>query len=204
MRLAGLYLRSRLAGYALAVLLVVALISCAAGLWLLLQPSADSGRSLVPVLLFAPLVVACILGASTHSPFGEMERTVARPLPALRLCHLAGLLLFSAVVLCLGALTWNQEHVALALVRNLAGLSGMALLSAHPLGARLSWGPPFAFVAIIPFVGKGNGGAEGAWWAWIDQPVTHGSSWTIALALLAAGLAAVCLLGARGSAGEAE
>ena len=202
MRLTGLYLRSRLAGYALAVLLAVALLSCAAGLWLLLQPSAGSGRSLVPVLLFAPLVVACVVGASTHSPFGEMERTVAHPLPALRFGHATGLLLFAAVALCLGALAWGQEHAALVLVRNLAGLSGMALLSACPLGARLSWGPPFAFIAIAPFVGRGKGGAQWAWWAWVDRPVTDGLPWAIVLTLLAAGLAASCLYGARNQAGE--
>lgn len=204
MRLARLYLRSRFAGYSLAVLLSVALISCAAGLWLLLQPSAEPGRSLIPVLLFAPLVVACVVGASTHSPFGDTERTAARLLPALRFGHLVGLLLCAAVTLCLGALAWKQEQTALTLFRNLVGLSGMALLAAHPLGARLSWIPPFVFVAIAPFVGRGKGGTEWARWAWINQPITDELSWAIVLVLLAVGLAVICLYGARDATGEVE
>jgi hypothetical protein len=202
-RLAELYLRSRLAGYVLIALSVVTVAAQLAALWITYRDPTDVERYLVPVMIFAPLIAACVVGVSTHSPFGDVECTAARSLPALRLGHLASLLACGALILVLVSLTWDQDYAARLLVRNLAGLLGLAFIAARLLGSLLSWSLPVVFVSITPFVSHGRSG-EPAWWVWLEQPVADPLSWAIAFALLVSGLGSVCLYGAREVAGETE
>ena len=201
MRISWLYMRSRLAVHTGAILTMVALTTWAVAPWALSRPLANP--ALVPVLTLAPLVSACALGASTRSPFGDAERSVARPLSALRLGHLVGLLVWAALALFLVSLPWNYD-AARILVRNLAGLSGLAFIAARLLGGHLSWTLPLAFAVIAPVAGGGarNGGL--ALWAWMGRPPTDLTSILIALALLTVGLAVVCSAGSRETVGAAE
>lgn len=203
MRLAGLYLRSRRAGHASAGIACVALLAWAVGRAILAQPTVIV-EYLSPVLVFAALLVACLVAAGTGSPFGEAERTASRSLPALRFGHLAGLLAWAALSFLLVALLWGRGSAALVLLRDLAGLSGLALLTARALGSRLSWTLPVAFVVIIPLVGDGSDDRRWAWWAWVDQPAGDSTSWALAVALFAVGSGLVCLSGAPNLVGEAE
>ncbi len=221
MRLAVLYLRSRLAGYAAACLVGVALLGWLAASWILTRPFMDPEMHLVPVLIFAPLTAACVIGIGTSSPFGDSERTSSRSLPSLRLSHLAGLLAWSALTLSLAALTWNLDYAGWVLVRNLMGFTGLAFLGAWLIGSHLSWLAPLAFDALTVFTGRVEtlGGRNygilekvmgdvsvGEWerWAWPMRPYADPSSWAIALVLLAAGLGAICLFGSRESKGDTE
>lgn len=191
MRLTALFLRSRRAGYALAALGCVALLAWAAG-WLVLYRPAATVEYLSPVVVFAALLAACVVGVGAGSPFGETEKAVAFPLPALRFVHLAGLLVCVAGAFLVVSLAWDRPVAAAMLVRGLLGLSGMAFLAALTLGGRLSWTLPVLFVAIIPFVGDGSGESRWAWWAWVDQPAGDPVSWLLAAVLLVCGLGLVC------------
>lgn len=201
MRLAGLFSRSRLAGYAALCVPVVALVAWASMLWLLSQGavSVESG-GFVPILVYGTLAVAVVIGVGSNSPFGEIERTAARPLLPLRLAHLAGLLLWGAPVLIVCLLYFDLRNAApayplLVLLRNLVGISGLALLTARLLGAQTSWTLPLVFVAVALIAGRNQDGSYAAW-AWVMQSGHDYLSWTISLALFLFGLGVVCLLGA--------
>lgn len=202
MRLAGLYLRSRRAGWAL---LTVALVSPVVwGLtWLLVSRTAYgvTGGGLTLLLVFGTLTAACVVGASSGSAFGDAERVAARPLLRLRFGHLLGLLLWSAFLLSIVLSAFDldgarPEYPLLMLLRNLSGFAGLALLGARAAGAWLSWIPPFvSAVAYLAFGGSGSDVLSA--WALHSYHGLHGPSWGIALALLAAGLCLVCLFGSR-------
>ncbi len=208
MRLAVLYLRSRGVERALLTLGLVAPVAWALT-WLLISVmgyGVDHG-ALTMLQVFAALAAACVIGASVHSPFGDAERAVARPLSPLRSLQLLGLLFWAALVLSAVMLTFDldgarPEHPLLVLLRQLAGLVGLALITAWLLGARLSWLPPLILTIAHATALVADGGDIFSSWAWHSQPGTHGPSWAIALTLLAAGLVLVCLLGTREPAGE--
>ena len=193
MRLAGLYLRSRRSGYALAGIICVALLAYALGGAILTQPVVVV-EYLSPVLIFAALLVACLVAAGAGSPFGEAEKAVSFPLPALRFAHLGALLACGAVLFLLVALAWERSFAVPLLLRGLLGLSGTAFLAALVLGSRLSWMLPVGYVAIIPLVGDGSGESRWAWWAWVDQPAANPLAWTLAASLFVTGFWLVCLL----------
>ena len=219
MRLAGLYARSRLAGYAIAVLALVALASWAAALGLVSRPFAVPEVVLVPVLVFAPLAAACVVVAGAASPFGETEHVVGYPVLALRLGHLAGLLACAALAL-LAALALGPNHGGWMLARNLLGFAGLALLAARAVGGWMSWTVPFAFVTVAAFMGRAGQDPERArplaelmglapageyeWWAWPLRPGEDPHSWVVVLGLALVGLSLVCLFGARDLSGEEQ
>ncbi len=207
-RLLTLYLRSRRAGWTLLVVALLAPCSWAGTAWLISRPEVGVGRgALVPLLAFVTLAAAGVISAGSSSPFGDVERTVARPLPPLRLCHLAGLLSAAAVLLAAVLLTFDLAGAwpdpLPALLRNLAGFSGMALLTAWLAGARLSWTIPTTF-GIGAYLAARRPDDSFAPWAWQMQPGQDVLSWTVALLLLAAGFGFACLHGPREAAEERE
>ena len=116
---------------------------CWALTWFLFsQTPYGAGRGgLSLTLVFGSLAAACVAGASAGSPFGDAERTSARPLAPARFLHLSGLLSWSSLVLCGTLLLFDldgarPEYPLLVLVRNVAALGGVALLSAGLIGPR--------------------------------------------------------------------
>lgn len=207
MKFVALFLRSRRAGTAAAILASTAVV-CWALTWLLFSQTpygaARGGLSLT--LVFGTLAAACVVGASSGSPFGDAERIPAMPLARVRLLHLCGLLFLSALVLCCTLLTFELEgarpaYPLLVLLRNVAVLGGIALLSARLLGARSSWIPPFVLsIGYLTAMGAGSDVLS----AFVNRSYDglHGPSWTVALVALAAGLGVVCPRGARESVSE--
>ena len=209
-RLAILYLRSRRVGWAALTVVALAAVSWAGTAWLISRPEfeVDNSGVLKPLLVLATLAAACIVGAGSGSPFGDAERTGARSLQPLRFGHLAGLLLCAAVLLAVVLLSFDLRgsvwaNPLYALLRNLVGLSGMTLLAARLLGARLSWALPLFFV-MAAYLGARQPDDTYAVWAWQMQPGRDGISWVFAAFLISIGLAVVCRYGARDPAGEAE
>ncbi len=185
MRFITLYLRARLAGRAVIVLAAVAL---ATSLWARWIGTETITATLLPLTM--PLAAAAIIGASAGSPFGESEVAASRPLAPLRLGHLTGLLGIAALVLALAATWWSVPHGAWTLVRNLAGFSGLALLTARVLGSGLSWVAPLGY-AVLALVAPQAGQIPA--WAWAVRAASDQEAALIAAVLLLAGLAVVAL-----------
>jgi hypothetical protein len=171
-------------------------------------------------LVFGALAAACVVGASSGSPFGDTERTVSRPLAALRCGHLGSLLVWSALVLSAALLAFDLDdarpvYPLLMLVRDIFGLGGIALITARLVGDHLPWLPPLAF-SIAYLTVMGSGGHVLAAFANRSYQGPHGPAWVVALLLFAAGMCAigvygaresscfVCLWGATGASREAE
>jgi hypothetical protein len=188
-----LYLRSRLAGRALALLAAIAALT-----WFALWQGEGESNALILALVTMPLAAAVVLGASARSPFGEAERAASRSLPALRLAHLASLLALAGAGLALAAAAWGVAPVEWQLARNLAGYAGLAWAAARVFGAGVAWVAPLGYGALALIAG-GSGR-----WAWPSELPNHRWSVGLPLALGAAGLAVVALGGARDAPGEAE
>lgn len=194
MRLAWLFLRSRLVGHALVCLVGLAALAGAWLHWL-------GVRGATTLSLILSLAVAAVIGTGARSPFGDVERSAGRRLPALRLGHLAGLLVFAVFVLALATDGRAGDSFAWTLARNLAGFAGIALLAARAIGAGLAWVAPLAYgVCVYAFVPNPH---EPGCWAWPLHAGTEREAAAIAAALLLAGLAAVAHGGAREAPGEA-
>jgi hypothetical protein len=146
MRLAYLYLRSRQVERALVLL---ALLGAAALLWRRLSDGDPLNSDLMVTGL--PVAAAVIIGASTGSPFRDVEDTARHWLPALRLPHLAGLVTLAAGALALTAAAWHVADIQWALARNLILFSGLALLGARLVGPGLGWLLPvgYGFLAFL-------------------------------------------------------
>lgn len=187
MRLAGLYLRSRLAGRALALLAAIAALTW---LWVWWSGSATITVTLLPLTM--PLAAAAVIGAGTGGPFGESEGTASRPLAPLRTGHLAGLLVVAALTLALAVTWWNVPEGAWTLVRNLAGFSGLALLTSRALGSGLCWIVPLGY-AVLSLLSPAAGTVPA--WAWSMRAGADREAMAIAAILLLAGLALVARWG---------
>lgn len=201
--LSGLYLRSRRAAYVTGGILGVALCAWGLGSWVLSIPGVGAkSEPFVYIQVFAPVLAACMVGASAYSPFGETERTTTRLLPSLRFGHLAGLTLCAIVAFVFTVLAWKlggeeQSRMVLTLIRNLAGFSGLTLLAAWIVGGRLAWVLPLVFSMYALIRGLKPDGTEWARWAWPMRPVSDELSWAISLVLLVVGFVVICAYGGR-------
>ncbi len=188
-RLAVLFLRSRQTTPIVVSLIAVAIV---AGLALGASNNDDLTRILRMVV---PLAAAVVIGAATGSPFGEAERTASRALPPVRLGHLRLLIGAGAALLALAALVPGEDGYG-TLLRNGAGLVGMALIGARLVGAGFSWMLPLVYAAVVfaDFLVKPDRDAS---WRWPLQPYDDAASWLIAVAFLVAGLGMVAWHGGR-------
>lgn len=145
-----------------------------------------------------PLIVetasAAVVAVSTRSPFGEPERATGRWLPFLRL---GSVMLLTGVAFGALAAGTAGGHLAMGipgLLRDVAGLTGVALLTAAVTGGSLSWLGPLAYVVLSIYA------VQESWttpWLWPARPPgDHGAAVCAAL-VFAAGAALVAVRGAR-------
>ncbi|CAN5699685.1 hypothetical protein BH24ACT21_BH24ACT21_09250 [soil metagenome] len=202
-------MRSRLTAYASGCILGIALCAWGLGGWILSLPNVGvKSMPFVYVLILAPVLVASAIGSGVHSPFGETERTAARPLSPLRFGHFFGLISLASLALVLVAFFWridgdDTSHTIFMLVRNVGGFTGIAFFTALILGGKLSWVSPLVFSMYVLLRGLKP---DGVWarWAWPARPATDELSWVIPLVLLVAGLILVCVFGPCESAHDSE
>ncbi len=162
LRLARLYLASR---RALTCLLVLA--ACAAALrtalhWL---PRGGTFSRQIPLTLEAG--AAAVIGVTTRSPFGEPERATGRWLPFLRLAASVALASAAVGALAAGSVSAHLAGGAVGMLRDVAGFTGIALLTAALLGGALAWVGPIAYLTVsLPALSAG-------WttpWIWPARP----------------------------------
>jgi hypothetical protein len=188
-RLIRLYLCSRRTRPALLLLAAIAAVLRAT------QPmTKDPGLSAQLMLMLITIAAAAVIAAGTRTPFGEPEHSAGSPLPVLRLTHLLTLTATAIAALALAAGTADYADTTGALLRNLAGFTGIALLTAALLGAHLAWTTTLGYV--IYCCGQLDVQVTNLW-TWPTQPFGSHTATLIALTLLTAGLTAVTFTGAR-------
>ncbi len=178
---------------------VLVLAACAVALrtalhWL---PRTGTFSRQIPLTLEA--AAAAVIGVTARSPFGEPERATGRWLPFLRLGTCLALAGAAVGALAAGSASAHLAGGAAGLLRDVAGFTGIALLTAAVLGGALAWIGPIAYLAVtLPAL-------TGQWttpWVWPARPPhDHGAAICAAL-VFAAGVAVVTVRGARDSVRE--
>jgi hypothetical protein len=189
LRLVRLYLASR---RILACLMVLA--ACAVALRTALHWLPRTGVLSRQIPLIIEAGAAAVIGAGAGSPFGEPERATGIRLPALRLGASLALAGVALGALAAGSASAHLADGSLGLLRDLGGLTGLALLAAVAAGGGLSWIGPVGYLAVtLPAL-------AGDWttpWTWPARPPHDRGAAICAALVFAAGLAAVTLRGAR-------
>jgi hypothetical protein len=194
LRLAWLYLVSRRAPTALALLA-----GCGALLWVALRwhwsvSGGPAAQVLFPLLTEAG--AAAVIAATTYGPFGEPERATGRWLPYLRLGGTVALTAAAIGALALGSTGGELPGGFAAMARNVAGITGVGLLCAIVLGGMLAWTGPMAYWVL----------AEAALanrlttpWVWPARPPLDRGGAICAYLVFATGLALITVRGVRES-----
>jgi len=196
-RLASLYLVSRRAPMALALLAGLGAVQWAALHWHWSIAGGPAAR------LFLPLTVqtgaAAVIAVTTYGPFGESERAASRCLPWLRAGAVVALTGAAFGALAAGAAAGGLPGGTLALLRDLGGMTGIGLLSAAILGGAFGWVGPMAFLLIT----------EGALahrsvtpWVWPTRPPDDRGGAICACLVITAGLVLLTVRGPRDARGE--
>ena len=186
MRWATLYARSRQLPVAFAALLVAT-----SGVWFL---GRDSWNAVLVALTLTTAVAVAAIGLSGQDP--DLDRAAALPWPVRRFAHLTliGVAAGGAVLAVqqLGPATVDMSII----VRDAAGLLGLAGLAATVAGGQFGWTLPLVWAGITPFV-QNDGTTTSRVVAWMVQPAgVSAATWT-AVTLAVAGTAAYTAGGGR-------
>jgi hypothetical protein len=190
-RLVRLHVASRRVPVALAVLVACSLVLRAALEWHWI-PSAGPFTQQLPVLLEA--ATASVIAVTTHSPFGEPERAAGRWLPYLRLATAVAATGTAVGLLSAGAAAAHLPGGTLEVVRNVAGITGLGLISAAVIGGGLAWIGPMAFLVLS------EDAILNAWqtpWLWPTRPSQDAGAALCATVAFVAGAAIITARGAR-------
>jgi hypothetical protein len=194
LRLARLYLLSRRAPAALALLAGLGALLWAALRWRWNIAGGPAAQDLIPLTIEAG--AAAVIAVASHGPFGDPERATGRWLPWLRLGTAVMLSALAFGALAAGAAGGALPGGTLALLRNLGGMTGTGLLSAVALGGAFGWTGPMAYWLATESVLAAHWTTP---WIWPARPPHDRGAAICAALVLATGLAAVTLLGARDS-----
>jgi len=189
LRLAYLHAASR---RVLTCLLVLA--ACAVALRTALHWLPRSGVYARQIPLTIEAGAAAVIGVTTRSPFGEPERATGRWLPWLRLAASVALTGIAVGTLAAGAAAAHLAGGAAGLARDLAGFTGIALLTAAVLGGGLAWVGPIAYLAVTLPALAGNWTTP---WIWPARPPHDRGAAICAALVFAAGVAVITVRGAR-------
>jgi hypothetical protein len=191
-RLARLYLVSRRVPMALALLAGLGALLWAALRWHWNIAGGAAARQFIPLTIETG--AAAVIAVTSYGPFGEPEKAAGRWLPWLRLGAAVALTAVAFGALAAGASAGGMPGGTVALLRNVAGLAGIGLLSAAVLGGAFAWTGPMAYLLIT----------EGALahrsttpWVWPAR-MPHDRGGVICAGLvIAAGLVLITVLGPR-------
>jgi hypothetical protein len=191
LRLVWLHLVSRRVPSALA-----ALAACAAVLWAALEwhwgrGSAGATQELA-VLVEAG--AATVIAVTTHNPFGEAERATGRWLPWLRLGTALALTGVAVGLLAAGASAGGLPGGTAEIVRNVAGVTGLGLLTAAVAGGGLAWAGPLAYLVVAEVALMQDWTSP---WTWPARPQDDRGAAICAGLVFAAGIVITVVRGAR-------
>jgi hypothetical protein len=194
LRLAWLHAVSRRVPAALGLLTALGVL-----LWIALHYhwNIAGGRA---AQMFIPLTIeagaAAVIAVATYGPFGEPERATGRWLPYLRLAAAVALTAAAFGALAAGATGGNLPGGSVALLRNVAGMTGVGLLAASVFGGMLAWAGPMAYLLITEVALQGNPATP---WVWPARPPHDLGAALCAAGVFAAGAVLITLRGPRES-----
>ena len=194
LRLAGLYLVSRRVPAALGLLAGLGALLWAALHWHWNIAGGPAAQQVVPLVIETG--AAAVIAVTTYGPFGEPERATGRWLPWLRMGAAVLLTAAAAGALAAGATGGYLPGGTLAMLRNLAGMTGTGLLAAAAAGGAFGWACPMAYLLVT------EGALAAGWttpWIWPARPPHDLGGALCAGGVFAAGIVAVTVLGARDS-----
>lgn len=209
-RLLLMYFRTRQTGWATMLMIVFTI-----AIWMLWQQESVTAMWAIPLAVVVPVVPASVIGVSSWSPFGELERTTPASLPRLRLLHLGLLGSIGLGSIALTTVWWKtmgiEANLLLVMTRNTLALVGIALLVGVVLDARLSWLAAVmiglvAGVAIFNMSWSAQNPNE-LWtdtrWIWLAHDDSDVWAMAISLFVGSAGVVLGCVQGARDTPGDA-
>jgi len=191
-RLAWLHAASRRIPAALGLLAGLGGLLWAALHWRWNMAGGPAAQELLPLVIETG--AAGIITVTTYSPFGEPERATGRWLPWLWLG--AALALTAAAVGALGAGATGGvlPGGTLAMLRNVAGMTGTGLLAAAVLGGAFGWTGPMAYWLVT------ESALAAGWttpWIWPARPPHDRGAAICASLVFAAGTSVITLRGSR-------
>jgi hypothetical protein len=145
-RLARLYLQSRRAPAAVGLLAALGALLWVALYWRWNIAGGPAAQQFIPVTIES--AAAGIIAVTSYGPFGESERAAGRWLPLLRLASTALLTAIAIGVLAAGASGGHLPGGSVALLRNVAGITGTGLIAATALGGPFGWTGPMTYLLI--------------------------------------------------------
>lgn len=193
-RLVRLHLASRRVLTCLLALAVGAALLRIALHWI---PHSGLGSQQLPLTIEAG--AAGVIGVTTRSPFGEPERATGRWLPFLRLGTSVALTAVAVAALSAGSAAAHLTNGTLGILRNTAGFTGIALLTAALFGGALAWAGSVAYLVVSLQA------ISAAWttpWIWQARPPHDLGAALCAALVFAAGIIVMTVRGARDSARE--
>jgi len=190
--LAWLYLVSRRVPAALGLIAAAAALLAAALHWRWTIAGGAAAQQFVPLTLEA--ASAAIIAVTAYGPFGETERATGRWLPYLRLTVILALTFATVGALAAAATAGDLPGGTLAMLRNVAGLTGTGLLPAAAVSGAFGWSGPLAYLLIT------EGAFAGSWttpWMWPTRPGHDLGGALCAAAVFAAGVTLITIRGSR-------
>jgi hypothetical protein len=134
--------------------------------------------------------VGSVTAVCTYGPFGEAERATGRWLPWLRLAAATALTATAFGALAAGAGAGAVPSGNLGLLRDVAGTTGLGLLTSAILGGAFGWTGPMAYYLITEVALTGHPTTP---WIWAARPAHDVGAGLCASLVLVAGLLAVTL-----------
>ena len=197
LRLAWLYLVSRRAPGALALLAGFGVLLWAALFWHWNVAGGAAAAMAIPLTVQAG--AAAVIAVTCYGPFGEPERATSRWLPYLRLGAAVALTAAAVGALAAGATGGTLPDGFLAMFRNVVGITGIGLLCAEVLGGMLAWAGPMAYLVLTESMLAAGRTSP---WVWPTLPPHDLGAALCAAGVFAAGALLITLRGPRESARE--
>jgi hypothetical protein len=197
-RLVRLYAVSRRVPFAM-----LAMAACTVGLRIALRWHWDAYGAFQLPLTFETAAAVSVV-ATTASPFGEPERVAGQRVPLLRLTVTAALTATAAGLLAAAGAGAHLAGGPLDVLRNVAGITGIGLLSAAALGGGLSWTGPTGYLVagVYALYTQWHPPALTTPWLWPARP-PHDLGGAICAGLVfTCGAAVVAVRGARDRPGD--
>lgn len=146
-------------------------------------------ESWIPIASMGPLLAVVFMMRTLSGDDVRLEQSVPRLRPRWRLAHAVIAVALSAALMLVAASTRLREYEVLELVRNVCGLSGLALLSTPMLSAASAWTPTAGYTLFTLMTVPRDSGVLSGLFGWHLQSSARSPSWLTAALLLTVGTA---------------